>query len=170
MTENPQAPTASAHSASGSPASASPASAHPASPRPSSGRGGHPNRLTTAAGITILVIVALHTAFFAVHPWWGDWLAGPLRTHEPPMEASVQFWALPGGFVIPFALLGMLLIAWGRRGLPAPWYLGPALGLWALACVWTVGPSGFLFVLAPAVLLVVSAARARRMPHAPRAS
>lgn len=147
--------------------SAATTASNPDALRPPHARSGLPDRLAVAAGIAILVIVALHTAFFAVHPWWDEWLAGPLRTQEPPMDASVQFWALPGGFVVPFALLGLLLIERGRRGRSAPWYLGAVLGVWALGCLWIVGPSGFLFVLVPAVLLVISAARAGRRAAVP---
>lgn len=120
------------------------------------------DRLTIAAGVSLLVICALHTALFAVHPWWGEWLAGPFRTTQPPVDASVQFWGLPGGFVVPGVLLALLILGAGRRGKTMPAYVGTTLVLWALACFWMVGPSGFVMVLVPAVLMIVARVKSRR--------
>lgn len=120
------------------------------------------DRLTMAGGWALLAICALHTAVFAVQPWWGVWLAGPFRTEEPPIEAFAQFWALPGSFVVIGALLALSLISTGRRGGTAPVYVPVALGLWAAFCVWIVGPSGFVTLAVPVTLLLVGAARARR--------
>jgi Family of unknown function (DUF6463) len=120
------------------------------------------DRLTTTAGWVLLVISALHTLVFAFHPYWDDWLAGPLRTATLPLEAVVQFWGLPGGFVAPGVLLALLTVRLGRRGETLPAYVGWVLGLWAAGCIWIVGPSGFLLLLAPATLLIVADRRARR--------
>lgn len=114
------------------------------------------DRLTTAAGWSLLAICALHTLAFSLHPYWVDWLAGPLRTTEATLDEAAQFWGLPGGFVLPGILLAVLLIRLGRQGGRAPAAFGPVLGLWALACVWILGPSGFLLVLVPAALLVLA--------------
>ncbi|UNK69860.1 hypothetical protein [Microbacterium sp. H1-D42] len=122
----------------------------------------HADRLTVGAAVTLLVISVLHTAAFAFHQWWGPWLAGPLRTEQLPMEAVAQFWGLPGGFVVPGVLLALLILQTGRRGHTMPAYVGVILGAWALTCVWIVGPSGFLLLLVPAVLLLVARGRARR--------
>ncbi|WP_102194279.1 DUF6463 family protein [Microbacterium aurantiacum] len=119
------------------------------------------DRLTVAAGVSLLLICVLHTAVFAVHPWWAAWLAGPFRTVQPPADASVQFWGLPGGFVVPGVLLALLILGAGRRGTAPPAYVGATLGFWALACIWMVGPSGFVFILVPAVLLLIARARSR---------
>lgn len=118
----------------------------------------HPrhDRLTTAAGWSLLAICALHTLAFSLHPYCADWLAGPLRTTEASLDEAAQFWALPGGFVLPGVLLALLLIRLGRQGGRAPAAFGPVLGLWALGCVWILGPSGFLFVLVPAALPVLA--------------
>lgn len=118
--------------------------------------------LTLAAAVSLLVITVLHTAVFAPHPWWQAWLAGPFRTDPLPADALVQFWGLPGGFVVPGALLSLLILAAGRRGSMVPGYVGWVLALWALVCLWIVGPSGFVLLLVPATLLILAAARARR--------
>ncbi|WP_210415457.1 hypothetical protein [Agromyces laixinhei] len=120
------------------------------------------DRLTVAAAISLLLISALHTAAFALHPWWGAWVAGPFRTEQLPLDAAVQFWGLPGGFVVPGVLLALLILRAGRNGRTVPVYVGAVLGVWALSCVWVVGPSGFLLLLVPAVLLLSASIRARR--------
>ncbi|WP_109473540.1 hypothetical protein [Ornithinimicrobium cavernae] len=113
-----------------------------------------PDRRTLAAGWTTVTIAVLHTVYFAFHPYWGLWLAGPARAEVFPQEAATIFWALPGGFVIPLAVLGLLMIGAGRRGEVMPRYVGRLLTGWVLLCVWIVGPSGFLLGLVPAALLL----------------
>ncbi|MCH1881889.1 hypothetical protein [Agrococcus sp. ARC_14] len=124
------------------------------------------SRLTVAAGVALLVIMALHSAVFAPHEWWDAWLAGPFRAGQPPLEATVLFWALPGGFVVPGALLGLLLVREGRRGGTMPLWVPIVLGAWAIGCVWIVGPSGFLTLSVPVVLLLIAGARAARARRA----
>lgn len=119
-------------------------------------------RATVAAAIALLAISVLHTLAFAFHPWWGAWLRGPLRTEQLPMDAAVQFWGLPGGFVVPGVLLALFILRAGLRGETVPMHVGILLGAWALICVWMVGPSGFALILVPAVMLIVSRARALR--------
>jgi hypothetical protein len=121
-----------------------------------------PDRLTVSAAIALLVISALHTLVFALHPWWGQWLAGPFRTTQLPVDAAVQFWGLPGGFVVPGVLLALLILRVGRRGDTVPLYVALILGIWALVCIWIVGPSGFVLLLIPAVLLLIASLRSRR--------
>lgn len=111
-------------------------------------------RLTRAAGVTILVICLLHTIFFSVHPYWAEWLAGPFRSGITSADEAIQFWGLPGGFVAPGALLGLLILREGRLGRTVPAVVGIVLALWASACFWVVGPSGFLLVLVPAGMLI----------------
>lgn len=120
------------------------------------------DRLTVSASIVLLVISALHAAVFSLHPWWGAWLAGPFRTTQPPVDAAVQFWGLPGGFVVPGILLALLILRTGRRGGTVPLYVAITLAAWALVCIWMVGPSGFVLLLVPAVLLLVASLRSRR--------
>ncbi len=130
----------------------------PGSPRPPEG-GSRAGRLTVAAGLTLLVINLLHAAVFVAHPWWGMWLAGPFDGESFPPEVLARFWALPGGFVVPGMLLALLLLRAGRRGTTVPHYVGIGLGGWAIVCTWVVGPSGFLLLLVPAVLLLIDAVR-----------
>ena len=119
------------------------------------------DRLTLAAGWSLLAICALHTLAFSVHPYWADWLAGPLRTTEASLDEAAQFWGLPGGFVLPAVLLSVLLLRLGREGRRAPAAFGPVFAAWALGCVWILGPSGFLFVLVPAALMILASVRGR---------
>ena len=118
-----------------------------------------PARLSIVAGWATVAICLLHTAAFAVHPYWDDWLAGPLRTGAVTLAEAVQFWALPGGFVVPGSILGLLIVRLGRRGQRVPRYVGWVLAGWAAACLWMIGPSGFALVLVPAVLLIVDGLR-----------
>ena len=127
-----------------------------------------PNRLTVWGAIALLTISALHTLVFALHPWWGPWMAGPFRTTQLPIDAAVQFWGLPGGFVVPGVLLALLVLRAGRRGDTVPIYVPLTLGIWALLCVWMVGPSGFMLLLLPAILLLIASLRARRSAARPR--
>lgn len=120
------------------------------------------DRLTIVGGWALLAICVLHTAVFAAQPWWGVWLAGPFRTEAPPIEALAQFWALPGSFVVAGALLAVALIRAGRRGEAAPLHVPIVLAAWAALCVWILGPSGFLTLTVPVVLLTIAAVRARR--------
>lgn len=119
------------------------------------------NRLTVAGGYALLAIAVLHTLVFLPNPWWGEWLAGPLRTEELPTEAVTVFWALPGSFVVLGALYALSVIATGRRGRAVPLYAPVALAAWAGLCVWIVGPSGFLLLAVPVVLLGLASVRAR---------
>lgn len=132
-----------------------------AEPR-SDGASVRPDRLTVAGAISLLTISALHTVVFALHPWWGPWMAGPFRTTQLPTGAAVQFWGLPGGFVVPGVLLALLILRAGRRGDTVPLYIALTLGIWALVCIWIVGPSGFLLLLIPTTLLLIASLRSRR--------
>lgn len=123
-----------------------------------------PERLTVLAGGLLLVICLLHTLVFAVHPYWADWLAGPLRESAFTADEAAQFWGLAGGFVVPGTLFGLLVIRTGREGRRLPPFVGPVLAIWAALCLWIVGPSGFLLVLVPAALLIITSLR--RTPRA----
>lgn len=127
-----------------------------------------PDRLTMAGGWALLAIAVLHTVVLFAQPWWGLWLRGPFRAEELPAESFASFWALPGSFVVVMALLGLSILATGRRGAAAPLYVPIALGVWAAFCVWIVGPSGFVLALVPVALLTIAAVRARARGLAPR--
>ena len=119
--------------------------------------------LTVAAGWAMVATCLLHTLVFSIHPYWGDWLAGPLRGSSVSMAEAARFWGLPGGLVVPGAILGLLIIRQGGRGQRLPAYVGRVLALWAAACLWMIGPSGFVLVLVPAALLIIAG---RRRPKA----
>lgn len=112
------------------------------------------DRKTVAAGWSMVTIAVLHTLVFAFQPHWGPWLEGPGRTGELSEEALTTFWALPGGFVVPLAVLGLVTVQSGRRGEALPRSAGWLLLGWVLVCVWIIGPSGFLLGLVPAALLL----------------
>ena len=71
----------------------------------------------------------------------------------------MQFWALPGGLVVPGVLLGLLMLHAARRGATLPRFVGVVLIAWALVCVWMVGPSGFMTLLVPGTLLLMAGFR-----------
>ncbi|PSL01022.1 hypothetical protein CLV63_101501 [Murinocardiopsis flavida] len=118
-------------------------------------------RSTVGAGCSLAAIGVLHTAAFLPHPYWGEWLTGGLRSGTGGEESLTVFWALPGGFVVPLVLLGLLVARMGWRGERAPAYVGWAVGGWAAACALLIGPSGFLLGFVPAVLLVAEDLLAR---------
>lgn len=121
--------------------------------------------LTLWAGRSAVSIGCLHTALFGVESRsrWGGWLSGELRGADPDAHAETVrlFWALPGGFVVPLVLLGLLLSRMARTGQEVPRYVGWALGGWVVLAGWILGPSGFPLGLVPAGLLIL-ASRARR--------
>ncbi|MEV6957299.1 DUF6463 family protein [Streptomyces sp. NPDC051183] len=122
--------------------------------------------LTLWAGRSTVSIAALHTALFAVksRSEWTGWLSGDLRGADPAThaESASLFWALPGGFVIPLLLLGLLLSHMARTDQKVPPYVGWAIAAWVLPAAWILGPSGFLLGLVPAALLILASRRARR--------
>ncbi|NUT03064.1 MAG: hypothetical protein HOV76_06265 [Hamadaea sp.] len=107
-------------------------------------------------------IGVLHTVVFLPHPHWHEWLTGGLRSGDAGDASLSVFWALPGGFVVPLILCGLLVARLGRRGERAPAYVGWALGGWAAGCALLVGPSGFLLGFIPAGLLIAEDLLARR--------
>ncbi|MEU9177856.1 DUF6463 family protein [Streptomyces sp. NPDC048550] len=122
--------------------------------------------LNTWAGRSMIAIGTAHIVLFAVttRSRWGDWLSGELRgadMTDPAVVASrADFWALPGSLAVPLLLLGLLTVRMARTGQEVPRYAGWTLGVWVLVSAWILGPSGFVFGLIPAVLLVL----ARRTP------
>jgi hypothetical protein len=119
-------------------------------------------RLTSLAGWSLIVIAVLHTLVFVPQAPWGDWVGGSLRTAEPDMESVAIFWALPGGFVVPGLLAGLLIIKAGRRREPLHVGIAAALFLWCSGCIWLAGPSGFMFFYVTVGFLTAASIAARR--------
>ena len=124
------------------------------------------HRPTVFAAWFLIGIAVLHSVATAVHPYWGEWLSGSLRGSSVDSMSLAFFWTFPGSFVVPLVLLGLVLVRMGRRGEPAPRYVGWMLGLWCVGCLALVGLSGFMFVLVPAAVLIIAGFRrsARREP------
>jgi hypothetical protein len=72
------------------------------------------------------------------------------------------FWALPGSFVVPLVLFGLLVARLGRCGERPPAYAGWVLAGWVAGCALLIGPSGFLLGFVPAGLLIAADLLARR--------
>ncbi|HLU29380.1 MAG TPA: hypothetical protein VKZ65_13135 [Glycomyces sp.] len=119
-------------------------------------------RTTLLAGWSLMIIAALHTVVFFPQIPWGEWFGGGLRTDEPDMEWTALFWALPGGITVPGFLLGVFMVRFGRQGQRVGLGVALALAVWVLGCLWLVGPSGFMFILAPVGLLIAGAVLDRR--------
>ncbi|MFG3437050.1 DUF6463 family protein [Nonomuraea sp. NPDC047897] len=124
--------------------------AHP--PAPST----RPNRLTTWAGRTMILIAVAHTVVVAPLAPWSGWFAGDLRDRTADGDSLATFWSLPGGFVVVLALLGLLVARAGRHGQHVPGYVGWALLAWGALAVALIGPSGFLTTAVPAGLLIAA--------------
>lgn len=125
-------------------------------------------RLTRLAGWSLIVIAVLHVAVFVPQVPWGEWVDGGLRAADPDPESVAVFWALPGGIVLPAVLTGWLMLRSGRLGRRVPLAFAFVLIGWVVFCVWLIGPSGFLAVLATAGLVIAAAIadRSESSPHA----
>ncbi|GAB3746476.1 hypothetical protein [Microlunatus parietis] len=113
-------------------------------------------RLTTAAGIAMLVIAALHLITMSGHGLWPGWLAGDLRAAAPGDFGLGAFWAGIGGFAVPVAFLGFMIIRVAREGRRCGPWVGYGLLGWAAFCCFLLGPSGFLTFVVPALLLIMA--------------
>lgn len=121
-----------------------------------------PSRLTIWAGRAMILIAVAHTVMFALLAPWSSWFAGDLRNGVADSESVAMFWALPGGFVVVLALLGLLIARAGRQGQGVPGYVGWVLLAWGALAVSLIGPSGFLAAAVPAGLLIAANITARR--------
>jgi hypothetical protein len=125
-----------------------------------------PSRLTIWAGRIMIFIAVAHTAVFVPLVPWSGWLAGDLRDGSAGTDSMVTFWALPGGFVVVLVLLGLLVARAGRQGQAVPGYVGWVILAWGAMAVGLIGPSGFLFAVVPAGLLIAADLTARRRSRA----
>lgn len=110
----------------------------------------------------MILIAVAHTAMFARVAPWASWLAGDLRNRVADSDSVATFWALPGGFVVVLALLGLLVARAGKQGQHVPGYVGWLLLAWGALAVSLIGPSGFLGAAIPAGLLIAANFTARR--------
>ncbi|MEW9552328.1 DUF6463 family protein [Nonomuraea sp. NPDC050783] len=132
--------------------------------------------LRWASGIMV-VLGAGHLSLAVVIAWedvagWagrGLWAAVPLDfslTAVASLRNAVTFWAGPGSFAVPLALLGCLVWRLAGRGVAVPAGIGWGLAAWC-------GVGGVLLVPSPyfagtvAGLLVVVAARGQGHPERP---
>lgn len=129
--------------------------------------------LRVAAGICVFLGIghlslALRIAWPSVSSWLasGVWAAVPLefgaeKTPES-LRNALAFWAGPGCFSVPLALLGGLVWHFAGQGIRPPAWVGYGLAAWCVVGGLLLVPSPF-FVGAVAGVLVVLAAR-RRAP------
>ncbi|MFF4189944.1 DUF6463 family protein [Nonomuraea sp. NPDC001831] len=115
-----------------------------------------PSRLTVWAGRAMIFIALAHTAVFAPLAPWASWLAGDLRNGLADGDSQAVFWALPGGFVVVLALLGLLVARTGRQGQQVPGYVGWAILVWGAIGVGLIGMSGFITAIVPSGLLIAA--------------
>lgn len=120
--------------------------------------------LTVWTGRLTAAIAVVHTVFFipVTAESWSDWSSGKLwwdasNTADP--ELLWHYWVLPGGFVIPLLLLGLLISRIGKEGRAVPLYVGVTLGLWCAMAAALMFPSGFLLGFVPAGMLLMAARR-----------
>lgn len=72
------------------------------------------------------------------------------------MESMRDFWALPGGFALPLILLGLLISRLAHAGRALPAYAGWLFTSWVVLSAGILMPSGFLFGLIPAGMLLAA--------------
>lgn len=115
------------------------------------------------AGWMLVGICLLHLVFWSIVTYhsWNVWISGALWEYENPQtrtafELNFEFWALPGSFMIPLLLLGLLIAHAARMRNRLPRYLGWSLLLWVLICSIILEPSGFPLGLIPVVILIMA--------------
>ena len=120
------------------------------------------DRATLAAGRALLGIGLGHLALClppAVrHGQAGAWLRGELR-RDPRRGAApseLAFWRGPGSLGVPLAVLGGVIAAMGRAGVPVPRAGVAALAAWAGFGAAVLEPSGFPLAAVPVGLLVAA--------------
>jgi hypothetical protein len=122
------------------------------------------NRLVVWAGLVMIFQGTVHglSALFVNTNHWPAWLAGgvssDLASHDPVVAA---FWLSWGGFGLPLALLGAMVVGLGRTGQAPPLYVPVAYLTWGVLGG-LAAPSPLLTVLIPGVLLLIGTRTARR--------
>ncbi|CAL9469564.1 hypothetical protein SUDANB121_02821 [Nocardiopsis dassonvillei] len=141
----------------------------------SAGTGRTPLRWASA----IMIVLGVgHLTLLAVLSWadiaaWAErglWAAVPLEAGATDLTAAelrneVVFWAGPGSFSVPLALLGTLLWHLAGRGVAVPAWVGWGVAVWCVVGGILLVPSPY-FLGAAAGLLVVLAARRGRLREA----
>jgi hypothetical protein len=93
---------------------------------------------------------------------WPAWLAGGVSSnlagHDPVVAA---FWLSWGSFGLPLALLGAVVIGFGRAGRVPPLYLAIGYLIWGVLGG-LMAPSPLLTVLIPGALLIIATTTACR--------
>ncbi|MEV0616825.1 DUF6463 family protein [Nonomuraea sp. NPDC050404] len=120
------------------------------------------------AGGILLVLGAAHVVLSGVLSaahipgWWqgGLWNVriAALMSPEPAMGA---FWLVWGSFGVPLALIGALVVGFGRRGQAPPVYLGVGVLVWALVGAALFEPSPFVVGAIPGVLMLAATRKSR---------
>lgn len=93
---------------------------------------------------------------------WPAWLAGGVSSNlagRDPVAAA--FWLSWGSFGLPLALLGAVVIGFGRAGRVPPLYLPIGYLIWGVVGG-LMAPSPLLTVLIPGALLLIASTNASR--------
>jgi uncharacterized membrane protein YedE/YeeE len=129
---------------------------------------GRARTLTIWAGRLIVVISALHLAFFLFRSleYVPDWVSGALWTpvgfDEPMPQEQAFFWQLVASFAVPLLLVGLLLTRFAKDGRALPAYVTWVLAGWVLVSALILLPSGIPLLLVPSALLVAARRMTRR--------
>lgn len=122
------------------------------------------NGLVTWAGLIMILQGTVHSvsALLVNSDHWPAWLAGgipsDLAGHDPVVAA---FWLSWGGFGLPLALLGAVVVGLGRAGRVPPLYVPIAYVIWGVLGG-LMAPSPLLTVVIPGALLLIATCTGRR--------
>ncbi|CAM3238489.1 DUF6463 family protein [Stackebrandtia soli] len=121
-------------------------------------------RLTRWGGLTCVAIGLGHSVIglAVAGRHWPGWITGDLwwGIGSPGMlESKLAFWSVPGSFVVPLILLGLMAVGRAREGRALPGYVGWTMLTWAAFGAYIGFPTGFLLVLVPATLFILDGRR-----------
>ena len=125
---------------------------------------GKRNGLVIWAGLIMILQGAFHglSALLANADHWPTWLAGGVSSSLASQTPSVSaFWLSWGGFGLPLALLGAVLVGLGRAGRVPPLYLPITFMVWGVLGG-LMAPSPLLTALIPGALLLIATQSSRR--------